>query len=46
MKDSFPIIFEALVELERIRPKDPVEFFSVYILHKQESLNKQIKEEN
>lgn len=46
MKDSFPIIFEALVELERIRPKDPVEFFSVYLIQKQEALNKQLKKED
>ena len=42
MKDTYPIIFEALVELERVRPRDPVEFFSVYILHKQISINKTI----
>lgn len=34
IKDSLPIIFEALVEIERIRPNNPVEFFCVYILNK------------
>lgn len=43
MKDSYPIIFEALIELERVRPKDPVEFFSVYLLQKQNAANKEIK---
>ena len=41
MKDNFPIIFEALIELERVRPKDPVEFFSVYILQKYEKIKKE-----
>ncbi len=46
MKDSYPIIFEALIELERIRPRDPVEFFCVYILQRQNCTNKEIKKIN
>ena len=29
-----PLIFEALTELEKIRPKDPIEFFAAYLLEK------------
>ena len=39
IKDDLPIIYEALIELERVRPKNPVEFFCVYILDKQNSNN-------
>ena len=34
IKDDLPVIFEALVELERVRPKNPVEYFCAYILEK------------
>ena len=34
-----PLIYEALTELEKIRPKDPIEFVCAYILEK----NKKIK---
>lgn len=34
IKDNLPIILEALAEVERLRPKNPVEFFSVYLLQK------------
>ena len=34
IKESMPIIFEALIELERIRPANPVEFFAAFILNK------------
>jgi len=29
-----PLVFEALTEVEKIRPKDPVEFFAAYLLEK------------
>lgn len=34
LKNHMPIIHEALVELERLRPKDPIEFFCAFILQK------------
>lgn len=34
IKESLPVLLEALTELERLRPKNPVEFFSVFLLHK------------
>ena len=29
-----PLIYEALNQTEKIRPKDPIEFFAVYLLDK------------
>jgi hypothetical protein len=29
-----PLVFEALTEVEKIRPKDPIEFFAAYLLEK------------
>lgn len=29
-----PIVYEALSQVEKIRPKDPIEFFAVYLLDK------------
>jgi len=29
-----PVVYEALIELEKIRPRDPIEFFVAYILDK------------
>lgn len=34
LKDSIGIILQGLSELERLRPDNPVEFFSVYLLQK------------
>lgn len=33
-KSTLPLIYEALLQVEKIRPKDPVEFFCAYILEK------------
>jgi len=38
IKESIPVILEGLAELERLRPKNPVEFFSVFLLHKTKDL--------
>ena len=35
-----PIVYEALIELEKIRPSDPVEFFAAYILDKNKKSNR------
>jgi hypothetical protein len=29
-----PLVFEALTEIEKIRPKDPIEFFAAYLLER------------
>ena len=29
-----PLVYEALNQVEKIRPKDPIEFFAVYLLDK------------
>ncbi len=29
-----PLVFEALTEVEKIRPKDPIEFFAAFILER------------
>ena len=29
-----PLVYEALTQVEKIRPKDPIEFFAVYLLDK------------
>ena len=42
IKDSMPIIFEALIELERIRPSNPVEFFVAFILNKNGTEKKEL----
>ena len=39
-KNILPIVYEALIELEKIRPADPVEFFAAYILDKNKKSNK------
>ena len=33
-RNVLPLILEALREVEKIRPKDPIEFFAAYILEK------------
>jgi hypothetical protein len=33
-QNVLPLVFEALTEVEKIRPKDPIEFFCAYILEK------------
>ena len=33
-KTVLPLIYEALNQTEKIRPKDPIEFFAVYLLDK------------
>jgi hypothetical protein len=33
-KQVMPIIYEALEQVDKIRPKDPIEFFCAYILEK------------
>ena len=36
-----PLIYEALNQTEKKRPKDPIEFFAVYLLdHNKQNLNK------
>jgi hypothetical protein len=35
-----PVVYEALIELEKIRPADPVEFFVCYILDKNKKTGK------
>lgn len=29
-----PLVFEALTEVEKLRPKDPIEFFAAYLLER------------
>jgi hypothetical protein len=29
-----PIIYDALAEIDKVRPKEPVEFFAAYILER------------
>jgi hypothetical protein len=33
-KNVLPLIYEALAEIERVRPRDPIEYFVSYILEK------------
>ena len=33
-KTVLPLVYEALTQVEKIRPKDPIEFFAVYLLDK------------
>ena len=33
-KAVLPLVYEALTQVEKIRPKDPIEFFAVYSLDK------------
>ena len=33
-KTVLPLVYEALNQTEKIRPKDPIEFFAVYLLDK------------
>lgn len=33
-QNVLPLVFEALNEVEKVRPKDPIEFFCAYILEK------------
>jgi len=33
-KFILPTVYEALIELEKIRPRDPVEFFAAFLLDK------------
>ena len=33
-KTVLPLVYEALTQVETIRPKDPIEFFAVYLLDK------------
>jgi len=39
-KNVLPIVYEALIELDKIRPADPVEFFAAYILDKNVKSNR------
>jgi len=32
LKEYMPILYEGLIELERVRPREPVEFYCAYIL--------------
>lgn len=36
LKPHISILYQGLVELERVRPKNPVEFYCAYILEKNE----------
>ena len=33
-KTVLPLVYEALNQTEKLRPKDPIEFFAVYLLDK------------
>jgi hypothetical protein len=33
-KTCLPLIYEALIQVDKVRPDDPVEFFVAYILGK------------
>ena len=33
-KTCLPLIYEALIQTDKVRPSDPVEFFVAYILEK------------
>ena len=33
-KTVLPLVYEALTQVKKIRPKDPIEFFAVYLLDK------------
>lgn len=33
-KTCLPLIYEALIQVDKVRPNDPVEFFVAYILEK------------
>ena len=40
-KTVLPLVYEALNQTEKIRPKDPIEFFAVYLLdHNKQNQNK------
>lgn len=32
--EVLPLIYEALVQVEKVRPRDPIEFFAAYLLNR------------
>ena len=42
-RNVLPLVYEALAQVEKIRPKDPIEFFAVYLLDKN---NEALKDSN